>query len=240
MRLDKFVCKSTEFDREAAWTLIHAGTILVNGAPVTDERTQVHENNCITLHGKPLVPRPFRYLLLHKMANTVCSNIDEAYPSIFSALELERTSELHVAGRLDADTTGLVLATDDGRWSFDIIRPSMLCHKVYRVGLSYPIADDAIEGLIQTFARGIPLQGETTLTRPAKLDVINPQEVLLTLSEGKYHQVKRMIAHVGNRVRSLHREKIGSVSLDIAAGQWRELTAAEIDSFARVPVNNRS
>lgn len=137
-------------------------------------------------------------------------------------------SELHIAGRLDADTTGLVLITDDGRWSFNITRPNQGCEKVYRVGLSRPIADDvAIK-----FEQGIQLQGEKKLTAPAILDVISQKEVLLTITEGKFHQVKRMFAAVGNRVVSLHRERIGQINLDVAIGQWRYLSTDEIASFS--------
>lgn len=227
MRLDKFVCKSTELTRKEAILQIQQGRVTVNGAVEVSERTQVHENNRIMLEGALLTPRPFRYILLHKPANTVCSNVDEAYPSLFNGSGIPHTDELHVAGRLDADTTGLVLITDDGRWSFEIIRPDRLCEKVYRVGLSRPIADD----VATRFAEGILLQGETKPTQPAKLEVMNPTEVLLTITEGRYHQVKRMFAAVGNRVRSLHREQIGAVRLDISEGQWRYLTPDEVSSF---------
>jgi len=228
MRLDKFVCKSTALTRSEATAQINAGRVKVNGEAVVKERTQVHESNRITLDGVVLAPRPFRYILLHKPAGTVCSNIDEAYPSVFRCLDLERTDELHIAGRLDADTTGLVLITDDGRWSFDIIRPDQRCEKVYRVGLSQPIADDVAD----RFKRGLPLQGEDQLTLPARLQIVTPTEVLLTITEGRFHQVKRMFAAVGNRVVSLHREKIGKINLDIDVGQWRALTKDEVLSFS--------
>lgn len=143
-------------------------------------------------------------------------------------------SELHIAGRLDADTTGLVLITDDGRWSYNIITPSCKCPKVYRVDLSRPIADDTAE----KFKQGLQLQGEQELTLPASLSVISPQRVLLTITEGKFHQVKRMFAAVGNKVTALHREQIGSVVLDVAPGQWRYLSAVEIQSFYP-PAKNR-
>ena len=130
MRLDKFICKSTTLTKAEAIDRIYSGDVIVNDRIVVVERTQVHEDNHIILDGLRLQLRPFRYLMVHKPADTICSNIDEAYPSLFSGLGIENTSELHVAGRLDADTTGLVLVTDDGRWSFDIIRPSLACEKV--------------------------------------------------------------------------------------------------------------
>jgi 16S rRNA pseudouridine516 synthase len=102
-----------------------------------------------------------------------------------------------------------------------------MCEKVYRVGLSRPVSED----LINTFKEGIVLQGETQLTQPAELTLITPKEVLLTLTEGKFHQVKRMFAAVNNKVISLHRERIGSISLDVPLGKWRHLSIEEVNSF---------
>lgn len=224
MRLDKFICKSTTLNPQQANERIAYGAVCVNGQVMLKPSTQVHENNVIELDGQLLKTRPFRYLMLHKPADTVCSNIDEAYPSIFNALEIPNSSELHVAGRLDADTTGLVLATDDGRWSFDIIRPNQDCSKLYRVGLRDSVSGDTAE----RFKSGLLLQGETSRTLPAELEILSPTDVRLTLTEGRYHQVKRMFAAVGNRVVSLHREQIGPVELDVAVGCWRELTPLEV------------
>jgi 16S rRNA pseudouridine516 synthase len=201
--------------------------VCVNGVAVRNEAVQVHENNQITLKGQNLTARAFRYLLINKPANMLCSNVDGVYPSIFSLLDVERLSELHIAGRLDADTTGLVLITDDGRWTFAITSPSGECHKVYRVKLAKPLVDDAAERFLQ----GIALDGEQGLTLPALLQIITAKEVLLTLTEGKFHQVKRMFAAIGNKVLSLHRESIGAVNADVEVGQWRYLTDAEVKSF---------
>lgn len=227
MRLDKFLCKSTDLSKADSVHRIQQGTVRVNGEVVSQESFQVHENNHITLDGLELTARASRYLMLHKPANTICSNIDEAYPSLFNYLDMDKTDDLHVVGRLDADTTGLVLITDDGRWSFNIIRPQMKCEKVYRVGLRDPIAEDAAD----QFQQGVSLQGEKTLTLPAKLEVVSPKEVLLTITEGKYHQVKRMFAAIGNRVVSLHRQQIGDIQLDLDVGQWRHLTSEEVSCF---------
>jgi 16S rRNA pseudouridine516 synthase len=146
---------------------------------------------------------------------------------VFDVLSIDNSSELHLVGRLDADTTGLLLATDDGRWSFTITSPNSDCSKVYRVGLAKPLGVEVAD----TFLAGILLQGERELTLPAKLEIITPTQVLLTLTQGKFHQVKRMFAAVGNKVVSLHREKIGAISLDVPQGQWRELTEAEVNAM---------
>ncbi|MBB1316658.1 pseudouridine synthase [Shewanella sp. SR43-4] len=227
MRLDRFVCKSTELLKCDAIQHINNGEVCVNGVAVRNEAVQIHENNQITLKGQNLTARAFRYLLINKPANMLCSNVDGVYPSIFSLLDVERLSELHIAGRLDADTTGLVLITDDGRWTFAITSPSGECHKVYRVKLAKPLVDDAAERFLQ----GIALDGEQGLTLPAVLQIITAKEVLLTLTEGKFHQVKRMFAAIGNKVLSLHRESIGAVNADVEVGQWRYLTDAEVKSF---------
>ncbi len=229
MRLDKFICKSTEIARSDATAILHSGVVLVNGEVIKNEATQVHENNRITLNGKLLTARASRYIMMHKPPDTICSNVDETYPSLLNYLDIEKTQDLHIVGRLDADTTGLVLVTDDGRWSYNIMMPKKQCRKVYRVNLRDAVAGD----VISRFAQGIQLQGEDVLTLPAKLDVISSKEVMLTITEGKFHQVKRMFSAVGNRVVALHREKIGDVSLDIVMGQWRYLTPVEIQSFLK-------
>ncbi len=270
MRLDKFICKSTDLTKEQVVERLLNNQVAVNKAIVSDAAFQVHENNHVTLDGQLLVCRPFRYLLMNKPANTICSNVDDVYPSVLNRLtdldnevgscdvnesgidtpkigasdintpdidtpDIDRpdtpkileTTELHIAGRLDADTTGLILITDDGRWTFNITSPTNDCKKVYRVGLSKPLQVH----LIEQFNQGIQLQGETKLTLPATLVQLAEKEVLLTITEGKFHQVKRMFAAVGNRVVKLHREQIGEVILDVELGKWRYLTPLEVASF---------
>lgn len=227
MRLDKFICQSTECSRAQAAEFLCTGAVAVNAQIMRDGSTQVHENNTITLNGNVLTPRAFRYIMLHKPAGTICSNVDEHYPSVFNYVDIAYPDDLHIVGRLDADTTGLVLITDDGRWSYGITHPDKHCPKVYRVELSRPIADD----VAAKFSTGIALQGELQLTLPASLSVLSPKEVLLTITQGKFHQVKRMFAAVGNRVVALHRESIGTVQLDITEGQWRYLTETEVQSL---------
>jgi len=228
MRLDKFICKSTELTRTEAKKLLKMGKVTVNDITTKDPAIQVHENNCICIEGEELTARSSRYIMLHKPANTICSNVDEIYPSLLHLLAVDRAFDMHIAGRLDADTTGLVLITDDGRWSHNIISPKKQCQKVYRVWLRDPLRIDSAE----KFNQGVQLQGEEGLTRPAKLEKIAEKEVLLSITEGKYHQVKRMFAAVGNKVVGLHREQIGPIKLaDLPLGQWRYLTEVEVGAF---------
>jgi len=243
MRLDKFICKSTELTRNEAKKVLKSGEVRVNGEIAKNAAMQVHENNNITIDGLQLTARGSRYYILHKVVDSICSNVDEVYPSVLNFIEVDKAFDLHIAGRLDADTTGLVLITDDGRWSHNVISPKKHCQKTYRVWLRSEIEDDKFAELVTRFDQGLQLQGEDSLTRPAILtrvevdDLVDEQsyrsEVLLTITEGKYHQVKRMFAAVGNRVIGLHREQVGGIKLHgLAPGEWRELTEDEIALFS--------
>ncbi|NQZ26948.1 MAG: pseudouridine synthase [Colwellia sp.] len=243
MRLDKFICKSTELTRTEAKKVLKSGEVRVNGEVAKNAAMQVHENNTITIDGQELTARGSRYYILHKVVDSICSNVDEGYPSVLNFIEVDKAFDLHIAGRLDADTTGLVLLTDDGRWSHNVISPKKQCQKTYRVWLRNEINDEKLADLVTRFDQGLQLQGEDSLTRPAiltrvaEIDLVDEasyrSEVLLTITEGKYHQVKRMFAAVGNRVVGLHREQIGQITLgDLAPGDWRELTEAEIAQFS--------
>ncbi|WP_198783611.1 16S rRNA pseudouridine(516) synthase RsuA [Shewanella putrefaciens] len=229
VRLDKFICESTSLTRTLAKKALHRGDVSCDGVIVKDSGFKVTDGMQICLEGEPITLVGERYLMLNKPVDTICSTIDEAYPSVLSLLELAKPETLHIAGRLDADTTGLVLITSDGQWSHRITSPKKDCGKRYLVQLAEPV--DA--GLIEVFAAGVELRNEEGLTKPAVLEIIEPQCVRLTITEGKYHQVKRMFAAVGNHVVGLHRESIGQIELDpdLALGEWRYLTAEEIASI---------
>ncbi|MFT4924701.1 MAG: 16S rRNA pseudouridine516 synthase [Phenylobacterium sp.] len=225
MRLDKYLCSCSELSRIDAKRNIGKGKVTVNGEKVTNPATKIKDADTICLNDKVMSLLTDRYIMLHKPVNTICSNVDEAHPSVLGLLDVEKPQTLHVAGRLDVDTTGLVLITDDGQWSHDITSPRKKCSKRYRVGLKDPIENSAIA----LFTQGIQLNNEANLTRPAELEILSPHEVLLTIHEGKYHQVKRMFAAIGNKVVELHRESVGNITLDAALkpGEWRFLTDEE-------------
>jgi len=231
MRLDKFICKSTELTRSEAKKLLKMGEVRVNDEIIKNPATQVHENNNVTVNGESLTARSSRYIMMHKPVDTICSNVDEVYPSLLHYIEVDKAFDLHIAGRLDADTTGLVLVTDDGRWSHNIISPKKHCPKVYRVDLRNVITLEKSAELIERFKCGLQLQGEYQLTLPAVLEILSEKQVLLTITEGKYHQVKRMFAAVGNKVVGLHRQQIGDINLDVGLGEWRYLSDGEVSSF---------
>ncbi len=228
MRLDKFVSDSTALTRSLAKKALRRGDISCDGSVVKDPGFKVTEDMCVCLEGKEITLLGPRYLMLNKPADTICSTLDETHSSVLSLLDIAKNETLHIAGRLDADSTGLVLITSDGQWSHKITAPKKECAKRYLVQLADPID----ERLVAVFAAGVELRSEEGRTKPALLAIVGSHRVRLTITEGKYHQVKRMFAAVGNKVVSLHREAIGEIELDrkLVLGEWRALTATEIAS----------
>lgn len=229
MRLDKFIAQQLGVSRAIAGREIRGSRVTVDGNVVKDTSFKILPDHAIAYNDNPLMQQNGpRYFMLNKPQGYVCSTDDPDHPTILYFLDEPVAYKLHAAGRLDIDTTGLVLMTDDGQWSHRITSPRHHCEKTYRVTLELPVADDTAA----QFAQGIQLHNETHLTKPAQLEVITPTDVRLTISEGRYHQVKRMFAAVGNHVVMLHRERIGDIILDpeLAPGEYRPLTDAEIAS----------
>ena len=229
MRLERFLSESLGLTRSQSGKLIRSGEVLVNGVVNKLAATQIGEQDVVHYDGQDLQLTGPRYFMLHKPEGYVCSNDDPEHPSVFLLFEEPALGKLHCAGRLDLDTTGLLLVTDDGQWSHRITSPRHECAKTYRAWLADPVDPSAIA----LFAEGVQLRGERALTLPAELVLVTPTEALLTIHEGKYHQVKRMFAAIGNKVLRLHREQVGELVLapELAPGEYRPLTAAEIAAF---------
>ncbi|MRI31950.1 16S rRNA pseudouridine(516) synthase RsuA [Endozoicomonas sp. OPT23] len=229
MRLDKYLCESIDLTRAEAKRLLKGGEVTCDGEVVKNPGFKVADNCNVQMEGHNLQPVGLRYVMIYKPEGCICSTVgDQDYPSVLELLEMEKIDRLGICGRLDVDTTGLVLVTDDGQWSHRITSPQKKCGKRYRVELADPVDASAIE----QFAEGIMLASEYKPTRPAELEIISDHEVLLTIHEGKYHQVKRMFAAIGNKVVGLHREQVGEIELDedLEPGEWRYLTEAEVAS----------
>lgn len=230
MRLDKFLSQNSDSSRSLIQQAIKAGRVSVNNVIAKKGDQKLVGDEIITLDGSIVEAFKTRYLMLHKPLGYVCANSDSDYPVVVDLIRLPRWQELQIVGRLDIDTTGLVLLTDDGQWNHRITSPRHECDKVYRVTTANPISTETAA----LFAAGVQLHGEKTPTRPAQLELISSHEARLKIHEGKYHQVKRMFAAAGNHVVALHRESIGSIQLDpaLAPGEYRALTAGEIKSVA--------
>ena len=228
MRLDKYLAHSLRQSRAKVKSLVRRGAVQINGQVVTDAGAQVAQLDAVTCQGRPIMAASKQYIALYKPANYICSTQDEHYPSALNLLQKPPFRSLHFAGRLDADTTGLVLISDDGQWSHRVTSPSRQCVKVYRV-ITY---QHLTQTQLLTLADGVRLKNDDQPTLPAQVNRLGENECLLGLSEGRYHQVKRMFAAVGNHVVSLHREKVGGVDLSgLEVGCWRHLSKEEIESF---------
>lgn len=230
MRLDKFICHSTGLSRQQIQRMVRAGDVQVNDALIKKTDHKLSAMDVVKLDGKIIELPKLRYFMLHKPAGYVCANRDSEHPVVLDLLHEDGIEQLQIAGRLDIDTTGLVLITDDGAWNHRVTAPSRLCSKTYRVALYAPLTEESAAQL----RSGVLLSGEKKLTVPAELSFIDNRydHVRLSIHEGKYHQVKRMFAAVGNHVVALHRERIGDILLDasLASGQYRVLTQEEIAS----------
>lgn len=230
VRLDKFLCDALGATRKEATKIIKSGDVTVNDEVVKSGAIKVTETCVVEWQGREIQKQGPRYIMLYKPDGFVCSHEDGFNHTAFVLLDEVKMEDLHFAGRLDVDTTGLVLITDDGQWSHRITSPKHKCAKTYRVWLADAIGDDYAEKL----AQGIELRNEKEATLPASMEIIDASnnELLLTITEGKYHQVKRMFAALGNKVDQLHRERIGNIVLDDALepGEYRYLTQEEVDS----------
>ena len=231
MRLDKFLAETTGLTRSQAAKVLRQSAVTVNGKIEKSGAVKVSPDDEIYYDGERLTwVENGQYIMLHKPQGYICSHEDGDYPTIYQFFDYPLSARLHSAGRLDVDTTGLVLLTDDGQWSHRITSPKFHCEKTYLVTLADPVEAN----YVQACADGILLRGEKELTKPATLEILDDYNVNLTLSEGRYHQVKRMFAALGNKVVALHRWKIGDVVLDehLAEGEFRPLTEEEIAYLA--------
>ncbi|MEH6651367.1 MAG: 16S rRNA pseudouridine(516) synthase RsuA [Motiliproteus sp.] len=233
MRLDRFLAQATGLSRSQLKPLIKRGAVCVDGQPLRDAAAKVGNDQAVLFRGEPVALRPPVYLMLNKPDGVICSTDDADHRTVIDLLPESLRSGVHPAGRLDLDTTGLVLLTDDGQWSHRITSPKRKCTKRYRVWLAEPLSPELAADAKQRFAEGLMLRGESQPTLPAELIVDQPDQVQILIQEGRYHQVKRMFAALGNKVVRLHREQIGALALDAALepGQYRVLSDEEVALF---------
>jgi 16S rRNA pseudouridine516 synthase len=205
--------------------LVQRQRVLVDGAPVADpEQVFACENLNFSVDGQPFRYRQYAYLALHKPAGYECSRQPRDHPSVFSLLpETLLQRGVQCVGRLDQDTTGLLLFSDDGRFIHDHTSPKKQLGKTYQVICKHPFPPELIEHLLE----GVQLHDEPAPLQARQCIALSERGVQLVINEGKYHQVKRMIAAAGNRVESLHRSAIGGYVLpdDLPPGEWKWLEA---------------
>ncbi len=225
-RLDKIISATGKKSRREVREMVRQGRVLVDGKPAPAADMKVDPQTAvILLDGEPLGYEKFTYVMLHKPAGVLTATEDRRQETVLDLLPPElRRRALSPVGRLDKDTEGLLLLTNDGQLAHRLLSPKSHVDKVY-----YARVDGALEpGDIAAFAAGMTL-GDGLECLPAGLEILSPAEALVTLREGKFHQVKRMLAARGKPVLYLKRLSMGRLRLDpaLAPGAWRMLTEEE-------------
>ena len=226
-RLDKFLCDLGIATRREAREMIRRGRVAVDGVTVKEPDKHVEVQTArVTLDGEALVWKKNHYYMMNKPAGVLSATEDARQKTVLDLLpEQLRGLDLFCAGRLDCDTTGLLLLTDDGEFAHRVISPKFAVEKMY---------DASVEGVpdeadVEAFARGLELR-DGTKCRPAKLEITGQSRCFVTVTEGKYHQVRRMLASRGKSVTALKRLSIGALKLpeDLPEGSVRELTEEDL------------
>jgi 16S rRNA pseudouridine516 synthase len=233
VRLDRLLANMGYGSRREVQGLVRAGRVILDGAPVDDAELRLTVTPALAdrlqINGRRLDPPPGMALMLHKPVGVTCSH-KEAGALVHDLLPSRwrlREPAISTVGRLDKDTSGLLLLTDDGALLHRIISPRRHVAKRYLATLARPL--EGSEG--PRFASGdLRLEGEDKPLAPALLEPLSPTRARLTITEGRYHQVRRMFAAVGNHVETLHRDRVGGLDLpaDLEPGAWRLMGEAEI------------
>lgn len=231
MRLDKFVSDGAAMTRSESRKAIKNGRVSVENSTVKDIAFQVAENYSVFLDGKEITYREFVYIMLNKPQGYVSATEDKKQKTVLDILDPSYTRyQLFPVGRLDIDTEGFLLLTNDGELAHNMLSPNKNVGKTYFLRLSKPITDKEIKAL----ETGVNI-GEC-ITKPAKAERISENEINLTITEGKFHQIKRMAKAVGNEVIYLKRLSYGAFYLDKAleTGDYRPLTEKETKYLCNV------
>ncbi len=224
-RLDRFISQNTEFTKGDVRLLIAQQRIVVDGQLAQSIRQQVTQFSVVLLDGQCLQNNQPVYLMLNKPGGVVSATKDQQHSTVLDVIAHRQKSQLHIVGRLDLNTTGMVLLTNDGAWSRKISLPESELTKTYEVTVARPLTAE----YIARFRQGIYFAYEDSTTQPADLEILSAYRARLTLTEGKYHQVKRMFGYFRNQVLALHRSNVGPLQLGgLELGQSRELTQEEL------------
>ena len=226
MRLDKFLCDTAGLTRTEAKNAVKKGQIAVNGQVQKAADFKVKETtDTVTFQGKPLSYAAFHYYILHKPAGVITATEDKKESTVMDILREEKVKNLFPVGRLDKDTEGLLLITDDGELAHNLLSPKKHVDKEYLVKVRDSISEDDCRKL----SEGVDI-GDEKPTAPAMDERVAEKDILLTIREGRFHQVKRMLQAVGNEVLYLKRLSMGSLRLpkDLEKGAYRPLSEEEI------------
>ena len=227
MKLEDLIAKRLGTGTRGARTLLLEGRVSVGGTITTDHRRPVSRFEEVVCDGAIVQAATERlHLMLHKPAGILSATSDPVHRTVLDLIDHPDKATLHLAGRLDRSSTGLVLLTNDGTWSEALSDPTAKVEKVYLVATDRSIPDEAVA----RFAEGFWFATEGLTTRPARLEILEERLARVTLVEGRYHQIKRMFHRLdGIRLTSLHRERVGPYLLpdDLAPEQWRVIAGID-------------
>lgn len=225
-RLDRFISSRMGISRRDVRQLLIQGRITVDNCTASEMHQPISQFSHVTLDGEVLQADTALYVMLNKPAGVVSATRDDQHQTVIDLLNREDKQGLHIVGRLDFNSTGLLLLTNDGAWSRRLTSPEHKVAKNYLVTLENSITDD----YVQAFAQGMYFPYEDIQTQPAQLHITSQFTAEVILTEGRYHQIKRMFGRFQNPVVRLHRTKIGCIHLDpaLAPGESRDLTNVEI------------
>lgn len=228
MRLDKYLAEMSVGSRSIVKNIIKEGRIKVNDKIIKKSDYKINDNDKVMLDDQEIVYIRYEYILLNKPKDYISASDDKKQKTIMSLIKSKR-KDLVPVGRLDKDTEGLMLITNDGKLNHELLSPHNHVIKKYYVEVNKPIRKDAIA----IFANSMDL-GDFK-TKPSKLEIIDEYHAFLTISEGKYHQVKRMFKTIGCTVNYLKRVQFKNLTLDnLKVGQYRYLSKAEIEDLKRI------
>ncbi|MGK0409470.1 MAG: 16S rRNA pseudouridine516 synthase [Shewanella psychromarinicola] len=227
-RLDQFIAGTLQISKKAVRGLLITDKVLVDGQFAKSPDLQIDEFTHIECNGVVLRQYQPCYFMLNKPDGVVSATVDDKHTTALSLLHGVEHDMLHIAGRLDLHSTGLLLITNDAKWSAALMAPEHKVVKHYLVTLANPIDQEYVEA----FANGMYFEYENMTTLAAQLTLLSSHQASVVLREGKYHQIKRMFGRFRNPVVALHRESIGDIYLDnqLKPGEFRSLTKAEVDS----------
>lgn len=220
-RIDRFISEHCKISRRAVRLMVAQKRIRVDGQVIDDIAMIIHRFSVVALDDTIIQQHEPVYLMLHKPVGVVCATKDNKHQTVIDLIDHPLKHELHIVGRLDLNTSGLVLLTNDSRWSEQLMSPQNKVSKVYQVTVDKPLSAD----YVQAFAQGMYFDYEEITTLPAKLTVISTYQAQVELFEGKYHQIKRMFGRFQNKVMALHRTHVGHYQLGtLAEGKSVEVT----------------
>jgi 16S rRNA pseudouridine516 synthase len=239
-RIDRYISKKLNINRRDVKLMLAQGRIVINGEMVREIMTMVEEFDHVVLDGELLQDKKAVYIMMNKPIGVVSATKDDLHKTVIDLLpnsllinevnpKVDVDHDLHIVGRLDLNTSGLLILTNDSRWSRKIMSPEAKVKKVYEVTLENNVTDETIAA----FAKGMYFPFENITTLPAQLKVLTNNTAEVVLMEGKYHQVKRMFGRFRNPVLALHRSSVGNLVLDesLAAGESRALRSDEVNAI---------